>query len=132
MPEGPGPTGGSGAVAKASRSASAGSRRSGKRAVSTKRAPSLEFERRWWDEGAECVVGIDEVQFFDNGILEVCEHLADAGKRVICAGLDMDFRGLPFGPMPALLARAEHVDKLHAICVVCGCLLYTSPSPRDS
>ena len=66
------------------------------------------------------VVGIDEVQFFDNGILEVCEHLADAGKRVICAGLDMDFRGLPFGPMPALLARAEHVDKLHAICVVCG------------
>jgi len=66
------------------------------------------------------VVGIDEVQFFDNGIIEVCERLADSGKRVICAGLDMDFRGLPFGPMPALLARAEHVDKLHAICVVCG------------
>ncbi len=66
------------------------------------------------------VVAIDEVQFFDNGIIEVVERLADAGTRVICAGLDMDFRGLPFGPMPALLARAEHVDKLHAICVVCG------------
>jgi thymidine kinase len=66
------------------------------------------------------VVAIDEVQFFDDGIIEVCEKLAEDGKRVICAGLDMDFRGLPFGPMPALLARAEHVDKLHAICVVCG------------
>ena len=66
------------------------------------------------------VVAIDEAQFFDNGIITVCERLADAGVRVICAGLDMDFRGLPFGPMPALMARAEHVDKLHAICVVCG------------
>lgn len=66
------------------------------------------------------VVAIDEVQFFDNGIITVCERLADAGVRVICAGLDMDFRGLPFGPMPALMARAEHVDKLHAICVICG------------
>jgi thymidine kinase len=66
------------------------------------------------------VVAIDEVQFFDEGVLEVCEMLAEQGKRVICAGLDMDFRGVPFGPMPQLLARAEHVSKLHAICVVCG------------
>lgn len=66
------------------------------------------------------VVAIDEVQFFDPGIVEVCEKLAENGKRVICAGLDQDFRGLPFGPMPELLARAEDVDKLHAICVVCG------------
>lgn len=66
------------------------------------------------------VVGIDEVQFFDEEIVEVCEKLAEQGKRVICAGLDLDFRGLPFGSMPALLARAEDVDKLHAICVVCG------------
>ena len=66
------------------------------------------------------VVAIDEAQFFDNGIIAVCERLADAGIRVICAGLDMDFRGLPFGPMPALLARTALVDKLHAICVVCG------------
>ncbi|MFQ5421639.1 MAG: thymidine kinase [Anaerolineae bacterium] len=66
------------------------------------------------------VVAIDEVQFFDNEIIEVCENLAEQGKRVICAGLDTDFRGVPFGPMPALLARAEHVRKLHAICVVCG------------
>ena len=66
------------------------------------------------------VVAIDEVQFFDEGIVDLCETLADEGLRVICAGLDTDFRGAPFGPMPALMARAEHVDKLHAICVVCG------------
>jgi thymidine kinase len=66
------------------------------------------------------VVAIDEVQFFDAGVVEVCEKLAERGKRVICAGLDLDFRGLPFGAMPELLARAEDVDKLHAICVVCG------------
>lgn len=66
------------------------------------------------------VVAIDEVQFFDDEIVEVCEALAEMGKRVICAGLDMDFRGVPFGPMPDLLARAEDVSKLHAICVVCG------------
>lgn len=66
------------------------------------------------------VVAIDEVQFFDDGIIDVCEQLADRGMRVICAGLDMDFRGVPFGPIPALIARAEEVDKLHAICVVCG------------
>lgn len=66
------------------------------------------------------VIGIDEVQFFDENIVDVCETLAERGKRVICAGLDLDFRGLPFGAMPALLARAEEVNKLHAICVVCG------------
>ncbi|MFN2187664.1 MAG: thymidine kinase [Candidatus Promineifilaceae bacterium] len=66
------------------------------------------------------VVAIDEVQFFDPSIVEVCDLLADGGKRVICAGLDTDFRGVPFGPMPDLMARAEKVDKLHAICVVCG------------
>ena len=66
------------------------------------------------------VVAIDEIQFFDEAVVDVCDELAEAGKRVICAGLDMDFRGVPFGPMPALLARAEDIDKLHAICVVCG------------
>lgn len=66
------------------------------------------------------VVAIDEVQFFTPEIVEICEQLAEDGKRIICAGLDMDFRGVPFGPMPDLLARAEIVRKLHAICVVCG------------
>lgn len=66
------------------------------------------------------VVAIDEVQFFDEAVIEVCDALAEDGKRVICAGLDMDFRGVPFGPMPQLMARAEQVSKLHAICVVCG------------
>jgi thymidine kinase len=66
------------------------------------------------------VIAIDEIQFFDEGILEVCNYLANQGKRVICAGLDMDFRGHPFGPIPRLLAIAERVDKLQAICVVCG------------
>lgn len=66
------------------------------------------------------VVAIDEVQFFDPEVVYVCETLADQGKRVICAGLDTDFRGEPFGPMPDLMARAEEVNKLHAICVVCG------------
>ena len=66
------------------------------------------------------VVAIDEVQFFDEGIVAVCEQLADEGRRIICAGLDSDFRGVPFGFMPALMARAEEVDKLRAICVLCG------------
>jgi thymidine kinase len=66
------------------------------------------------------VVAIDEIQFFDTEIANVCEELADRGKRVIAAGLDQDFRGEPFGPMPLLLAMAESVDKLTAICVVCG------------
>lgn len=66
------------------------------------------------------VVAIDEVQFFDTAVIDVCEQLVAQDKRIICAGLDMDFRGVPFGPMPDLLARAEIVRKLHAICVVCG------------
>ncbi|HET8568661.1 MAG TPA: thymidine kinase [Candidatus Limnocylindria bacterium] len=66
------------------------------------------------------VVAIDEVQFFDAGIVDVVRSLVRDGRRVICAGLDLDFRGEPFGPVPALLAHAERVDKLEAICVVCG------------
>ena len=66
------------------------------------------------------VVGIDEAQFFDPEIVQVAQELADRGIRVIVAGLDMDFRGEPFGPMPVFLSIAEHVDKLHAICMTCG------------
>ena len=66
------------------------------------------------------VVGLDEVQFFDLDITSVAQALASRGIRVIAAGLDMDFRGEPFGPMPQLMSEAERVDKLHAICVVCG------------
>lgn len=66
------------------------------------------------------VIGIDEVQFFDENIVEVCVRLAENGIRVICAGLDMDYTGRPFGPMPALMAVAEDVTKVHAICVRCG------------
>ncbi len=66
------------------------------------------------------VVGIDEAQFFSEEITAIVQRLADRGVRVIVAGLDMDFRGEPFGPMPALLAQADQVDKLQAICVVCG------------
>jgi len=66
------------------------------------------------------VVGIDEAQFFDDGLPAVCEQLASSGIRVIIAGLDMDFQGRPFGPMPALMAIAEYVSKVHAICMHCG------------
>lgn len=66
------------------------------------------------------VVGIDETQFFDHSIVEVCNKLANSGKRVIIAGLDMDFEGKPFGPMPYLLAVAEFVTKVHAICATSG------------
>lgn len=72
------------------------------------------------------VVGIDEAQFFDQGLVEVCNELANRGIRVICAGLDMDFKGLPFGPMPGLMAVADDVTKVHAICVRCGSLAYVS------
>lgn len=66
------------------------------------------------------VVGIDEAQFFDDAIVEVAERLANAGVRVICAGLDQDYRGRPFGPMPALMSVAEYVTKLQAVCSRCG------------
>jgi thymidine kinase len=66
------------------------------------------------------VVGIDEAQFFDNGIVDVCNRLANNGIRVIVAGLDMDYLGKPFGPIPAIMATAEYVTKVHAICVRCG------------
>ena len=66
------------------------------------------------------VVGIDEAQFFDAGLVNVCNELANNGIRVIVAGLDMDFRGIPFGPMPGLCAIADEVSKVHAICVKCG------------
>jgi len=68
------------------------------------------------------VVGIDEAQFFDEGIVDVCNYLAERGIRVIVAGLDMDYLGKPFGPMPALLAVAEYVTKVHAVCMKCGAL----------
>jgi thymidine kinase len=70
--------------------------------------------------GGTDVVGIDEAQFFDESLVDVCRQLADGGTRVLVAGLDMDFRGRPFGPMPALLATAEFVTKVHAVCVCCG------------
>lgn len=72
------------------------------------------------------VVGIDEAQFFDSELVNVCNQLAQSGIRVIIAGLDMDYLGKPFGPMPALLATAEYVTKVHAICMNCGDLAHVS------
>ena len=72
------------------------------------------------------VVGIDEAQFFDEGLVNVCNQLANNGIRVIIAGLDMDYKGVPFGPIPALCAIADEVTKVHAICVKCGQLAYVS------
>jgi len=66
------------------------------------------------------VVGIDEAQFFDKNLVDVCTQLANSGIRVVVAGLDMDYLGKPFGPMPELMARAEYVTKVHAICMQCG------------
>ncbi|MFO8234104.1 MAG: thymidine kinase [Bacteroidales bacterium] len=68
------------------------------------------------------VIGIDEAQFFDEGLVDVCNQLANEGMRVIVAGLDMDFQGKPFGPIPKLMATAEQVTKVHAICMRCGSL----------
>ena len=78
------------------------------------------------------VVGIDEAQFFDEALVDVCNKLADNGVRVIVAGLDMDFKGIPFGPMPGLLAIAEEVTKVHAICMRCGSLASYSFRLADS
>ncbi len=77
------------------------------------------------------VVAIDEAQFFDDGVIDVCNHLAGNGVRVMLAGLDMDFKGVPFGPMPKLLAIAEYVTKVHAICVSCGNLAQFSHRTVD-
>ena len=77
------------------------------------------------------VVGVDEAQFFDSSIAEVCNRLADEGVRIIIAGLDMDFMGKPFGPIPSLLAVAEHVTKVHAICMRCGNLAQNSFRKSD-
>jgi thymidine kinase len=81
--------------------------------------------------GNSSVVGIDEAQFFDDEIVEVVNTLANSGQRVVIAGLDMDFRGKPFGPMPQLLAIAEFVTKLHAICVKTGGLAHFSHRKTD-
>ena len=78
------------------------------------------------------VIGIDEAQFFDDNIIDVCSQLANKGIRVIIAGLDMDFLGKPFGPMPALLAIAEYVTKVHAICMRCGNLAHHSHRLSES
>jgi thymidine kinase len=85
------------------------------------------------------VIGIDEAQFLDCGVVELATSLAERGRRVILAGTDTDFRGEPFGPMPQLMAVAEVVDKLHAICVLCGApasrnqrLIAGQPAPYDS
>ncbi|MBQ8701767.1 MAG: thymidine kinase [Prevotella sp.] len=72
------------------------------------------------------VIGIDEAQFLDEGLVDVCNQLANRGIRVIIAGLDMDYRGVPFGPIPGLCAIADEVTKVHAICVKCGSLAYVS------
>lgn len=72
------------------------------------------------------VIGIDEAQFFDENLVDVCNKLAEKGVRVIVAGLDLDYTGKPFGPMPAVCAIADEVVKVHAICVKCGCQAYIS------
>ena len=82
--------------------------------------------------GDNDVIGIDEAQFLDQGLVDVCNQLAYRGIRVIIAGLDMDFKGVPFGPIPALCAIADEVTKVHAICVKCGSLAYISHRLVDS
>jgi thymidine kinase len=77
------------------------------------------------------VIGIDEAQFFDLGLIDVVSKLANLGIRIIVAGLDMDFKGEPFGPMPGILAIADHVTKVHAICVRCGSIAQFSHRISD-
>ena len=77
------------------------------------------------------VIAIDEAQFFDSSLVEICNQLADSGTRIIVAGLDMDFMGKPFGPMPGLLSIAEHITKVHAICMRCGSLAQYSYRKTD-
>ena len=81
----------------------------------SKITPDIKIKAKGYD-----VIGIDETQFFDNGIVKICNDLANEGIRVIVAGLDMDYKGNPFGPMPNLMAIAEYVTKLHAICAKSG------------
>ena len=78
------------------------------------------------------VIGIDEAQFFDEGLAEVCNELANQGIRIIVAGLDMDFQGKPFGPIPGLMATAEYVTKVHAVCMRCGNLAQYSHRLSDT
>lgn len=91
----------------------------GLKAEATAVANSVEL-RAYVDVETAQVVGVDEAQFFDEGLVEVAEKLANAGVRVICAGLDQDYLGRPFGPMAALMSIAEYVTKLHAVCNRCG------------
>jgi thymidine kinase len=83
----------------------------------------MEILSKWKNQK---IVAIDEAQFFDDSIIEVCNELANKGVRVIIAGLDMDYQGKPFGPMPQLMSIAEYVTKVHAICVSCGNLAHYS------
>ncbi len=85
--------------------------------VAKRVAAAIEIKDCWQGEQ---IVAIDEAQFFDAAVVEVCSDLANKGVRVIVAGLDMDFKGVPFGPMPQLMAIAEYVSKVHAVCVHCG------------
>jgi len=78
------------------------------------------------------VIGIDEAQFFDDSLITVCSELANMGKRVIVAGLDMDYQGEPFGPMPKLLATADFITKVHAICIKCGNLAQYTHRKTDN
>ena len=79
------------------------------------------------------VIGIDEAQFFDNSLINTCKELANSGKRVVVAGLDTDYRGLPFGPMPEIMCEADYLDKLRAICIKCGNpASYTQRTSSDS